>query len=92
MRRNIHVAGVVGDEDVIGVRIELFQALHAHANEADRQQHACPRSAPCDAASGRCGSNSEATMEQVHITMVESTISGVEKSRERRKLIASPQS
>ena len=34
-------------------------------------------------------SKNEATREMVPITMVESTIKGVEKSRDRRKLIAS---
>ena len=39
---NIHVAGMVGDEDVCPLRVELFHALDAHADEAHGQQHLAP--------------------------------------------------
>jgi len=87
-RRNVQEAAVVGHEYVSAVPVQLLHALHAHAYEAHREQHFGPRAAT------RCwnsrASKKESISDSVPITMVESTIRGVEKNSERTKLIESP--
>jgi hypothetical protein len=39
---DIHEAGVIGGEHVAAARVEFLQALGAHVDEADGQQHSCP--------------------------------------------------
>ena len=41
-RRDIHQAGVVGDEDVTGMGIEVFQTFHADPDPTGREQHLAP--------------------------------------------------
>ena len=88
-RGDIEIAAVVGDEDVVGLRIELFQSFGAYTRTKLTASSILPQTRARWWGRLPLRSKKETTMESRSITMVQSTMRGTEKSVDRSRLIES---